>query len=89
MTLKELYETHKKFCIEKGLPISKQSLDFLIDRIVDEWRELVTAKTLKQKREEAVDVLLQSIQVLIALDADIEKEVKKKMNKNNKREFKI
>ena len=74
---------------EKGFPMQKSNKNFLIQRIEVELEEVKHYKNDENLKEEIIDVIIQSIQLLSVMGGDLEEEFKKKMEINFKRNWKL
>lgn len=78
-------------CKEKGFPLEKEDTGFLLARIQIELAECFEAhhqeKNEEHLKEELIDVLIQTIQAVSALDGNVEELFNIKMNINKDREW--
>lgn len=81
-----------KLCKEKGFPMKKKDIDFLIRRIEQELlecKEDVVKKDYEHLKEELIDVLIQTVQAISAIGGNVEELFNTKMNKNFKRKWDV
>lgn len=90
-SIKELADEVQAIATEKGFPLSKSETVFLIDRIGKEFEELNRADENNESpdrlAEEAIDVLVQCVQLILALGLSPEDVYRRKMDKNWQRNW--
>lgn len=87
MTFTKAQDEVMKLAKAKGFPRGRHDIGFLTRRIHTEVWEVLNATGREDIIEECVDVIIQSIQAIAALGGDVQKEFRKKMDKNWKREW--
>lgn len=83
--MKDIIETNYKSIRERGLITSYTNMkDFInkLDEEVEELKQSVNKGTLKEIKEELSDVILVCLNTAYHYGFDIEKELKKKIDKN-------
>lgn len=91
-SLTSIQEEVLAFVAEKGLPLSPESKEFLISRISSEVQELQVAvhnnESPERIAEEAIDILVQAVQLVLALGVNPDQAYRNKMDKNWSRNWK-
>ncbi len=81
-SIKDLQEEILALAKAKGFPLKPSDQKFLIKRILSEVEELKSEKLPEKIAEEAIDILVQSVQLVLALGLDPNEIYRQKMDKN-------